>query len=180
MPETVAKLTFRRQSVFLLRRTRTSESSHAETFSLSKYPNRGTRPRFGCVCAANALSCALPRGCRSCMNFIDKLKGTPTACLFRALRAQSPAAFCLRQNRQDRRSAERRIKFPVKVQLCRTFTPVPAPRRRGLVRRTPGHLLLPFQGNSPCADERGVSFPVSPEPETYPRGTASPLEVLLA
>ena len=80
---------------------------------------------------------------------------------FRALRAQSPAAFCLRQYRQDRRSAERRIKFPVKVQLRRTFTPLPAPRRRGLVR---------------CADERGVSFPVSPEPETYPGGTASPLE----
>ena len=98
------------------------------------------------------------------------------ACLFRAQRTQSPAGFCLRQNRQDRRSAERRIKFPVKVQLRRTFTPLPAPRRRGLVRRTPGHLLLPFQGNSPCADERGVSFPVSPEPETYPGGTASPLE----
>ena len=103
-------------------------------------------------------------------------KGTPTACLFCALRAQSPAAFCLRQNRQDRRSAERRIKFPIKVQLCRTFIPLPAPRRRGLVRRTPGHLLLPFQGNSPCADERGGSFPISPEPETYPGGTASPLE----
>ena len=57
-----------------------------------------------------------------------------------------------------------------------TFLPLPAPRRRGLVRCTPGHLLLPFQGNSPCADERGVSFPVSPEPETYPGGTASPLE----
>ena len=43
-----------------------------------------------------------------------------------------------------------------------TFTPLPAPRRRGLVRR---------------ADERGVSPPVSPEPEGYPGGTASPLEV---
>ena len=39
-----------------------------------------------------------------------------------------------------------------------TFLPLPAPRRRGLVRRTPGHLLLPFQGNSPCADERGYRF----------------------
>lgn len=81
-----------------------------------------------------------------------------------------------RRNRQDRPAAAGRVKFPVKVQLCRTFTPLPAPRRRGLVRRTPGHLLLPFQGNSPCADERGVSFPVSSEPETYPGGTASPLE----
>ena len=42
-----------------------------------------------------------------------------------------------------------------------TFTPLPAPPRRGLVRR---------------ADERGVSPPVSPEPEGYPGGTASPLE----
>ena len=42
-----------------------------------------------------------------------------------------------------------------------TFTPLPAPRRRGLVRR---------------ADERGLSPPVSPEPGAYLRGTASPLE----
>ena len=42
-----------------------------------------------------------------------------------------------------------------------TFTPLPAPPRRGLVRR---------------ADEREVSPPVSPEPEGYPGGTASPLE----
>ena len=90
-----------------------------------------------------------------------KRKGTPTACLFRALWALSPAAFCLRQNRQDRRSAERRIKFPIKVQLCRTFIPLPAPPRRGLVRR---------------ADERGLSLPVSPEPGAYLRGTASPLD----
>ena len=43
-----------------------------------------------------------------------KRKGTPTACLFRAQRARSPAAFCLRQNRQDRHSAERRVKNPHK------------------------------------------------------------------
>ena len=42
-----------------------------------------------------------------------------------------------------------------------TFTPLPAPPRRGLVRR---------------ADERGVSPPVSPEPEGYPGGTTSPLD----
>ena len=40
-----------------------SESSHAETFSLQKYKNRGTRPRFLCVCSANAFECALPRDC---------------------------------------------------------------------------------------------------------------------
>ena len=76
-----------------------------------------------------------------------------------ALCALSPAAFCLRQNRQDRRSAERRIKIPVKVQLRRTFTPLPAPRRRG----------------RPCrAGARGVSFSVSPEPKTYPGGDSVP------
>ena len=45
-PETVEKLSFFRQSVFWLRKTRTSESSHTETFSLLKYENRGTRPRL--------------------------------------------------------------------------------------------------------------------------------------
>ena len=40
-----------------------SESSHTETFSLQKYKNRGTRPRFLCVFTANAVLCALPRGC---------------------------------------------------------------------------------------------------------------------
>ena len=44
--ETVEKLSFFRQSVFWLRKTRTSESSHTETFSLLKYENRGTRPRL--------------------------------------------------------------------------------------------------------------------------------------
>ena len=73
--ETVEKLSFFRQSVFWLRKTRTSESSHTETFSLLKYENRGTRPRFSCVCAANAFECALPRDC--CFgvktDFIDRL-----------------------------------------------------------------------------------------------------------
>ena len=78
-PETVEKLSFFRQSVFWLRKTRTSESSHTETFSLLKYENRGTRPRFSCVCAANAFECALPRDC--CFgvktDFIDRLKCHP-------------------------------------------------------------------------------------------------------
>ncbi len=65
-------------------------------------------------------------------------------------------------------------KIPHKSPALPDFYTLPAPRRRGLVRRTPGHLLLPFQGNSPCADERGVSPPVSPEPGVYPGGTASP------
>ena len=78
-----------------------------------------------------------------------------------AKRALSPAVFRQSRNRQDRRTAVRRIKFPIKVQLCRTFIPLPAPRRRGLVRR---------------ADERGVSQKVSSELFEYPGGTESPLE----
>ena len=75
--------------------------------------------------------------------------------------ALSPAVFRQNRNRQGRRTAVRRIKFPIKVQLCRTFIPLPAPRRRG----------------RPCrAGARGVSFSVSPEPKTYPGGTASPLD----
>ena len=75
--------------------------------------------------------------------------------------ALSPAVFRQSRNRQGRRTAVRRIKFPIKFQLCRTLIPLPAPPRRGLGR---------------CADERGLSPPVSPEPGAYLRGTASPLE----
>ena len=42
-----------------------------------------------------------------------------------AKRALSPAVFRQSRNRQDRRTAVRRIKFPIKVQLCRTFIPLP-------------------------------------------------------
>ena len=57
------------------------------------------------------------------------------------------------------------IQFPEKVQLCRTFSPLPVPQRHGLVR---------------CADERGISYKVSTELCGYLRGTASPLEEGLA
>ena len=57
----VAKLTFCRHSVFWLRKTRTSESSHTETFSLSRYKNRDTCSRFLWFCDAKSISCALPR-----------------------------------------------------------------------------------------------------------------------
>ena len=73
----------------------------------------------------------------------------------------SRLSFASGKTSRDRRAAASRVKFPIKVQLCRTFIPLPAPRRRGLVRR---------------ADERGLSPPVSPEPGAYLRGTASPLE----
>ena len=78
-----------------------------------------------------------------------------------AKRALSPAVFRQSRNRQDRRTAVRRIKFPIKVQLCRTFIPLPAPRRRG---------------RPCCAGARGLSPPVSPEPGAYLRGTESPLD----
>ena len=84
-------------------------------------------------------------------------KGTPTACLFCALWAQAPAAFCLRQNRQDRRSAERRIKFPVKVQLRRTFTPL---ARAAAARPRPPHPRAPSLALSGqftlCGREGGI------------------------
>ena len=73
----------------------------------------------------------------------------------------SRLSFASGKTSRDRRAAPSRVKFPIKVQLCRTFIPLPAPPRRGLVRR---------------ADERGLSPPVSPEPGAYLRGTASPLE----
>ena len=95
---------------------------------------------------------------------------------FRAQSAQSPAAFCLRQNRQDRRTAVRRVKFFVKVQLCRTFTPLPAPYPRAPSLAPKGQFTLRRRGLVRCADERGLSLPVSPEPGAYLRGTASPLE----
>ena len=83
---------------------------------------------------------------------------TPRTQSVRYFRPNLPSA-----RRADRPAAAGRIKFPIKVQLCRTFIPLPAPRRRG----------------RPCrAGARGVSFSVSPEPKTYPGGTASPLESL--
>ena len=44
----------------------------------TKYENRGTRPRFSCIYAANAISCALPRSSVSLvkMVFLDKLRRT--------------------------------------------------------------------------------------------------------
>ena len=90
-------------------------------------------------------------------------KGTPNGVPFRALRARSPAAFCLQQSRQDRRyRSSAAFNSPVKVQLCRTFIPLPVPRRHGLVRR---------------ADERGISpLKFLRNLGAYLRGTASPLE----
>ncbi len=127
------------------RKTQTSESSHTETFSLSEYKHRGTRPRFLWFCKAKPISsshaCGMTVAHTPCALF-------PPNLAFGKEGGQGPAAAG-------------RVKFPIKVQLCRTFMPLPAPRRRG----------------RPCrAGARGVSFPVSSEPETYPGGTASPLD----
>ena len=92
VPEPVEKLTFFRQSVFWLRKTRTSESSHAETFSLLEYKNRDTQgelphsgkrgwpgpcSRFLWFCFAKSISCALPRETLHSrkIDFIDRLRG---------------------------------------------------------------------------------------------------------
>ena len=83
-PETVEKLRFSDNLCFDFAKHESSESSHAETFSLSKYPNRGTRPRFGCVCAANAFECALTRVSVNIAktDFVDKLRLPETGSLF--------------------------------------------------------------------------------------------------
>ena len=57
-----AELQFRRQVCFDFAKHESSESSRSETFSLSKYKNRGTRPRFLCNHEVIAILCARPRG----------------------------------------------------------------------------------------------------------------------
>ena len=127
------------------RKTQTSDSSHTETFSLSEYKNRGTRPRFLWFCKAKPISSSHAAGMT--------VAHTPCA-LF------PPNLAFGKESGQACRSRPRKI--PRKSRgVYLTFTPLPAPPRRGLVR---------------CADERRVSPPVSPEPEGYPGGTASPLE----
>ena len=96
-------------------------------------------------------------------------KGTPKACLSASLRDAAHTRCALfppnlafgKEGGQACRS--RPHKIPHKSRgVYLTFTPLPAPRRRGLVRR---------------ADERGLSPPVSSEPGAYLRGTASPLDL---
>ena len=76
--ETVEKLRFSDNLCSDYAEHESSESSHTETFSLCKYENRGARPRFSCICAANAISCAMPRGSVSIVktDFLDKLRRT--------------------------------------------------------------------------------------------------------
>ena len=93
-------------------------------------------------------------------------KGTPEGVPF----AHTPCALSPpklafgKEGGQAHRSAPHKI--PRKSQgVYLTFTPLPAPQRRGLVRR---------------ADERGVSQKVSSELFEYLGGTASPLELTRA
>ena len=62
--ETVEKLRFSDNLCSDYAEHESSESSHSETFSLQKYKNRGTRPRFLCNHEVIAISRALPRGCK--------------------------------------------------------------------------------------------------------------------
>ena len=75
----------------------------------------------------------------------------------------SPSAFpaVLRRcrSRWDRRTAVRRIKFPIKVQLCRTFIPLP----RDTCPEPP----------LPCRGERGIVFGFSGT-ENVSRGDSVP------
>ena len=50
----------------------------------TKYENRGTCPRFSCICAVHAISCALPRGSVSIVktDFLNKLKRSANALRF--------------------------------------------------------------------------------------------------
>ena len=96
-------------------------------------------------------------------------KGTPKACLSASLRDAAHTRCALfppnlafgKEGGQACRSRPHKI-LRKSQGVYLTFTPLPAPRRRGLVRR---------------AGERGLSPPVSPEPGAYLRGTLSPLDL---
>ena len=108
-------------------------------------------------------------------------KARPKACLLRfraqvrrnAIPCRIPAVP--EQAGQAHRSAPHKI--PRKSRgVYLTFTPLPAPYPRAPSLAPSGQFTLRRRGLVRCADERGVSFPVSSEPETYPGGTASPLD----
>ena len=150
--------------------------------------NRDTCSRFLRFCVAKSISCARSRAAaeisESRLAYSYNLQGKVVICkkkhpcpTKRHAKACAPRPFrdaahtrCAlfppnlafgKEGGQAYRS--RPHKIPRKSQgVYLTFTPLPAPRRRGLVRR---------------ADERGLSPPVSPEPGAYLRGTASPLDL---
>ncbi len=82
---------------------------------------------------------------------------------FCALRALIPTVLWFCHSRWDRRTAVRRIQIPQQSQgVYLTLFPLPAPWRRGLVR---------------CADERGLSPPVSQGTGGVSKGDSVPLRV---
>ena len=126
------------------RKTQTSESSHTETFSLSEYKTRGPRPRFLRFCKAKPISSSHAAG----------MTVAHTLC------APFPPNLAFgKEGGQACRSRPRKI--PRKSRgVYLTFTPLPAPPRRGLVRR---------------ADERGLSPPVSQGTGGVSKGDSVPL-----
>ena len=126
------------------RKTQTSESSHTETFSLSEYKNRGTRPRFLWFCKAKPISSSHAAGMT--------VAHTPCA-LF------PPNLAFGKEGGQACRSRPRKI-------------PRKSPALPDFYTSASGHVSQA----APAVQGRGVSPPVSPEPETYPGGTASPLD----
>ena len=80
-----------------------------------------------------------------------------------------------KQAGQAHRSAPHKI--PQESQgVYLTFLPLPAPYPRAPSLAPSGQFTLWRRGLVRRADERGVSFSVSPEPKTYPGGTESPLD----
>ena len=137
------------------RRTRTSERSHTETFSLSESENRGTRPRFSGICFANSIkTCA------------KRTKGTPKACLFCVpprRRARKACAISCRipakpeQAGQAHRSAPHKI--PQESQgVYLTFLPLPRDTCRGppLPCRGEGGIPSGFSGTGGVSRGDGV------------------------
>ena len=130
------------------RKTQTPESSHTETFSLSEYKNRGTRPRFLRFCKAKPISSSHAAG----------MTVAHTLC------APFPPNLAFdKEGGQACRSRPRKI--PRKSRgVYLTFTPLPAPPRRGLVC---------------CANERGISGQVSMETCPVSKGDGVPLRTRL-
>ena len=123
------------------RRTRTSERSHTETFSLSESENRGTRPRFSGICEANSIkTCA------------KRTKGTPKACL-----------FCVPPGRRARKACAISCRIPAGAGTGRTGAPqcaaLNSPRKSG---RVPDFLTsaraAAARPRPPCGREGGIPF----------------------
>ena len=79
----------------------------------SKSENRGTRPRFSGICKANSIKYV-----RKAHEKRHARRRAFCVSAHKCAETLSPAVFRLCRNRQGRRTAVRRIKFPVKVGAC--------------------------------------------------------------